>query len=178
MRTQAQVPRRLPTQIYVNNADQLLASCGPVFMVEWRDKTLMDGCEALLKECTTYAESQPNGLGLLTIIHATAPLPEKEERKHIAKFLQQSGGFIKHSTVVVEGEGFRSACVRSVVTGLAQLARQPFPHKVYSLSAGMNALARTLGYGTEASSVAMQLERDIEHLRQKAALDLRRRSAA
>lgn len=178
MRTQVPVPRRLSTQIYVNNADQLLASCGPVFMVEWRERTLMDGCEALLKECTVYGQSQPGGIGLLTIIHATAPLPEKEERSLIAKFLHQSGGFIKQSTVVVEGEGFRSACVRSVVTGLTQLARQPFPHKVYTLSAGMNALTRTIGYGTEASSVATQLEREIEQLRQRAAQELRRVSAA
>ena len=58
-------------------------------------------------------------------------MPPAASRNELAATLR-GASFIKASAVAFEGQGFRAAAVRGVVTGLTALARQPFPHKVFA----------------------------------------------
>jgi hypothetical protein len=142
--TSIAVSGRTQSIIYANNADYMLASCGPIFIVEWRANTPLQGCLALRKECEEFAKMRPNGIGLLTIIQALAPPPGASERVAIAEFLRAGSSYIRGSAVVIEGQGFRAAFVRGVVTGLTLLAKQAFPHKVVSMDEAVSLYAELL----------------------------------
>lgn len=111
--------------------DYVLGHWGPLFICSWRFKTEMDGADDLAVTCSAFAKEYPDGIGLLTIIEDKAPAPDNDARSRIADFLGQAE-FIAASGVAFEGSGFRAAAVRSIVSGLTILARQPFPHKVFS----------------------------------------------
>jgi hypothetical protein len=155
--------------IYGNKRDFMLASCGPVFIVEWRVDTTMEGCRALRTECERFGRTQPAGVGLLTIINANAPAPGAPERVAIADFLRAGSSYIKSSAVVVEGQGFRAALVRGVVTGLTLLAKQAFPHRVVTMPEAMQMLSDGLG---QRGAFATQLDAEIARLRARALAEL------
>lgn len=155
--------------VYANKPDFMVASCGPVFVVEWRVNTTMEGCRTLRTECERYGKAQRAGIGLLTIIHARAPAPEALERQAIADFLRAGSSYIKVSAVVVEGQGFRAAMVRGVVTGLTMLAKQAYPHKVVAMSEAMEMFCEGLG---QRATFAPVLDAEIRRLRERAKADL------
>ncbi len=154
----------------------MLAVCGPVFIVEWRDSTPLEGCHALRTECERYAKTRPEGVGLLTIVQATAPPPESKQRDMIANFLRGGSDYIKCSAVVVEGDGFRASLVRGVVIGLTMLARQKFPHQVQSMPNAVAAFARVLEPNKDPAKTAQALEDAINAVRVKARMDIERSS--
>ena len=90
----------------------------------------MTGAEALMRGAAGFAKSHPEGIGLVTVIEAHAPSPENDARARIAEFLG-TADYVQASGVAFEGTGFRAAAVRSIVSGLTMLARQPFEHKVF-----------------------------------------------
>jgi hypothetical protein len=147
----------------------MVASCGPVFIVEWRVNTTLEGCRALRTECERFGKAQRSGVGLLTVIHARAPAPEATERLSIADFLRAGSSYIKASAVVVEGQGFRAALVRGVVTGLTMLAKQAYPHKVVSMPEAMEMLCEGLG---QRPTFAPLLDAEIRRLRERAKADI------
>ncbi|MBV1860269.1 MAG: hypothetical protein KUG77_17780 [Nannocystaceae bacterium] len=101
-----------------------------VFICSWRVRTTMEGAGQLVKHCAEFGTTRSSGIGLLTIIEANAPAPENDARAAIADFLG-SAAYIRGSGVAFEGTGFRAAAVRSIVSGLTMLARQPYEHKVF-----------------------------------------------
>ncbi len=111
--------------------DYALGSLGPVYVVIWRNETTLAGARHL---ASGFAEFRTPGKahGLVTIIEQGAPLPPAEPRDIIASFLKAASEHLVVSAVVFEGEGFRGAAVRGVVTGLTMLARQSYPHRVFA----------------------------------------------
>jgi hypothetical protein len=157
-------PEALSPVVYADTADYLLASYGPLFMVEWRAATPMVGCVGLRRECENLGKRFPTGVGLLTVIQAHSPPPGAAERVAIAEFMR-AGHYIKTSAVVVDGNGFRSAFVRGVVTGLTLLARQPFPHRVLTLTEAAACFSQALSPGWGVSVTPERLLREIGRLR-------------
>jgi hypothetical protein len=118
--------------IHADSPDHRTGSWGQLFVVVWKVNTTMEGVTALRQGVTQLGKKNPQGIGLLTVVEANAPMPSSEARDAIATFLREAGSFINASAVIFEGEGFRAAAVRSVVTGLTMLAKQPYPHKVFA----------------------------------------------
>jgi hypothetical protein len=100
--------------------------------VVWKKATTLAGVEKLTSVYNEQAGRHPDGLYLLTIVEPTASLPPPEAREALAVFLRGGGGRTRLSAVVHEGNGFRAAAVRSVVTGLAMLVRLPYPHEIFA----------------------------------------------
>lgn len=100
--------------------------------VVWKRATTLAGIEKLSSVYKEQAVRYPDGIYLLTIVEPTAPLPPPEAREALAIFLRSGGGRTRLSAVVHEGNGFRAAAVRSVVTGLAMLVRLPYPHEIFA----------------------------------------------
>jgi hypothetical protein len=130
--------------VVVKDDDHVLASWQRIFAVVWRQRTTLVGTENLRRECRKFAAKHADGIGLLTVVAAEAPMPASPVRQAVAEFLAEGGAYIKCSSVLMEGTGFRAAAVRSVVTGLTMLARQCYPHRVCSVPDAAAMLSQTL----------------------------------
>jgi hypothetical protein len=162
--TQAQdVPEQW--RLIARDPDYALATWQQIFAVIWRKETTLHGAIHLRSACTEFASRNPRGIGLLTIIEPNAPLPPSEIRKSIADFLQEGSSFIKCSTVIFEGTGFRAAAVRSVVTGLTLMAHQAFPHRVCHLVEASQMYADILSPATGRVVVAEHFRSTLAELR-------------
>lgn len=117
-------------QLVHADKDYALGSLGPIYIVVWRNETTLAGAQHL---ASGFGEFRRPGVahGLVTIVEPGAPLPDSDARETIAKFLRAASDHLVVSAVVFEGEGFRGAAVRGVVTGLTMLARQSYPHRVF-----------------------------------------------
>lgn len=144
----------------------VLASWQQIFAVVWRQDTTLEGARALHRQCLEFASKHPRGIGLLTIVSATAPMPPSPVRQAVADFLAAGSTFIKCSAVLMEGAGFRAAAVRSVVTGLTMLAKQAYPHRVCSLPDAVTMLASTLPVASGQAVTKAALRAAIDELRQ------------
>lgn len=117
--------------LLASDADHAVGTWNDYFIVIWRNETKMEAVEGMTKLFDEFAGQHPDGVGFVTIVERNAPLPPGSVRDALARFLGQATT-IKGSGVVFEGSGFRASAVRSVVTGLTMLAKQPFPHKVFA----------------------------------------------
>lgn len=85
-----------------------------------------------IEKCIRARSSQfPKGSGLVTIVLANAPPPERAARTRIAEILRDAQN-VKASAVCFEGTGLRATIVRTVVTGINLMASMSFPHKVFA----------------------------------------------
>ncbi len=112
-------------------ADHAFGGWRDFLVVIWRGETTMEGIAELEAHLAAFAAGQPDGVVLVTIVERRAPLPPGKVRDALARFMARSAS-IRASGVVFEGSGFRASAVRSVVTGLTMLAKQPYPHKVFA----------------------------------------------
>ena len=150
--------------------DYALAVYRDLFVLIWRHETTVQGCRSFRDELFRFAENRPQGIGLLTIVEETAPMPPVESRQSIASTLRDASGHIVASAVVFEGAGFRAAAVRSVVVGLTMLARQKFPHKVFgNLSDAASWMHATLGDALEEGFSAAELGDAVDDIRRSIA---------
>lgn len=116
----------------VATADHILATWRNVVILVWRKDTTLAGVEDAQRVYDGLAKEHPNGVFLMTIVEFGAPMPPPDVRDALARFLASGAGRTILSAVAHEGTGFRAAAVRSVVTGLAVLAKLPYPHKVFA----------------------------------------------
>jgi len=101
------------------------------YFILWRVQTELAACQHVHRTMYEFGPKHPEGIGLMTIVEASAPMPPAASRNELAATLK-GATFIQASAVAFEGEGFRAASVRAVVTGLTAMAKQPFPHKVFA----------------------------------------------
>jgi hypothetical protein len=113
-----------------------------VLMVVWRGDTraaAVDRVSALLAELTRSHRD----VSLLQVIEEGATAPDSDARRALSSMLKQHSGAIRCSAVVYEGDGFRAATLRAVVTGISLLGRPACPHVVFaSTMAAINWTAR------------------------------------
>lgn len=119
-------------EIIETGPDQTLAFWGDTFIIIFHRNTTVPGVAALANAASRFAEARPNGIGTVTIVEETAPMPPSDARAALAKALDDHSERVRVSAVAYEGTGFRAAAVRSVVAGLTMVARQPYPHKVFA----------------------------------------------
>jgi hypothetical protein len=108
-----------------------LARGAPLFVIVWRVHTPVEAVQEAGRRATAHAAARKGPIGLMTFVQPGASIPPSASRTELAKFLREASAFVQASAVVFEGDGFQAAAVRSVVTGLALLARQKFPHKIF-----------------------------------------------
>jgi len=119
-------------EIVVSTKDYLFATWQHLMLAVWRGHTTMDGVREGQRVFHEHIKNHPGGVLLLTVVEDGAPMPDADARNELGKLLQSGAGHTKKSAVVYEGEGFRAAAVRSVVTGILVFSKPPFPHKVFA----------------------------------------------
>lgn len=145
--------------------NHVIATWQSILAIVWRGETTLDGVANLRSTCGELASTHPHGIGLLTIIGASAPAPAPAVRKALAQLLTDGSAFIKCSAILIEGAGFRASTVRSVVTGLTLLAKQSYPHRVCNVDEAVQLFSRHLQSAGNATSQSA-LKISIDQLRQ------------
>jgi hypothetical protein len=126
----------------VATEDHAVGTWRNVVILVWRRQTTVDGVRAAEKVYQHLSGLCPGGVILLTIVEESAPAPPADARRDLARWLASCSGRMILSAVVHEGAGFRGAMVRSVVTGLALVAKLPYPHKIFATVAEADAWYR------------------------------------
>jgi hypothetical protein len=119
-----------PADLLLADPDYALATWGSLFVIVWRAYTPVEAVQEARRQLQAHAVRKGQ-IGFLTFVHPGAPIPSSTARSELAGLLRDASPFVQASAVVYEGDGFHAAAVRSVVTGLALLARQKFPHKIF-----------------------------------------------
>lgn len=122
------------------------------------------GPRAVRQVIQTVSMENPRGIGLVTLVAATASPPSASTRGRIAGHLNDAAETIRYSGVILEGTGFRAAMVRSIVGGIMQLGRFPFIHRVTSWAQLPSDLGDKLPeLQSPSSQAAMQVTFDLIH---------------
>ena len=112
--------------------DVAIGTGNDLYVVIWRDRTTHEGIHAIAQTFSDYARNRAREIALITIIEQNAKMPSSECRTELAQTLAATSPYVLISAVAFEGSGFVAAGIRSVVIGLTMLARQEFPHRVFS----------------------------------------------
>ena len=99
-----------------------------IWIVETEEQTVRRA-QAMLHE---LARKHEGGVAFLQIIGEDHPSIEPAARAALKELLRSGREFIREAPVVYEGDGFRAATVRAIVTNLFSQRSFGFPHRVYS----------------------------------------------
>jgi hypothetical protein len=107
----------------------LLAVWRRLVIVVWKGDTTLESVKRV-GETIHSSASRVGPVGLFIVTDVTAPLPPAIVRKTAAGILAAAP--IAYFCVTFEGNGFRAAAVRGVVTSITMLASMAFPHRAFS----------------------------------------------
>lgn len=101
------------------------------FLIQiWRHGTTLDAAKKVRGAAARLAVEQKGPIATLVVVEPGASLPDRDARAQLAGMVSDQRVRMAGAAMVHEGEGFRAAAVRAVVTGLMTMARNPFPHHV------------------------------------------------
>jgi len=103
-----------------------------VYVVVWRKRTTVEAVARAKAVFDTFAATKGRELANIAIVEANGKMPEPAAREALAAFLASARDKTVISALVFEGRGFVAASIRGVVVGLTLIARQPYPHRVFS----------------------------------------------
>lgn len=112
--------------------DYLFATWQHLVLAVFRGETTVQGVREGQRVFDEHAKNWPGGVLILTVVEEGAPMPDAAARNELGRMLKSGAGRTKKSAVVYEGDGFRAAAVRSVVTGISVFSKPPFPHKIFA----------------------------------------------
>lgn len=112
-------------------AHHAIGSFGSTVLYVSRNSTGLEAVRLLSAE-TDVARVAGGELSLFGIIEAGAAMPSSDARDGLSEVLREFGdkGGVA-SALTFEGIGFRASAVRSIATGVALVARQRFPHRIF-----------------------------------------------
>ncbi|MEI8258194.1 MAG: hypothetical protein WCJ30_21155 [Deltaproteobacteria bacterium] len=142
--------------ISATSPDHAFGYLGNVILYNWRRNTTSEGARALSDLTSAVRAGGNQRILAFGAVEAGAPMPPVAVRDEISKVMAQSwAGVIVASALSFEGTGFQASAVRGVATGLALIARSPFPHKVFGSAseAATWLVARASDTGTPAPSL-------------------------
>ena len=155
-------------QLLEATKDFAVAVWGNVLVVVWRERTLAHDVLTVRRHFESVKSMHPKGMLLLTLVDAKAPPPNEAARTALVEFFRSGEGCIAAGAVVLEGHSLRTAFVRGVATGLAMMAKLPFPFVPTTMAGAIKLLdshAKRQGVALNAEripSVAKQVREKVE----------------
>lgn len=114
------------------NSDCAIGFTSGVAVAFWRLHTKAADVLELQRAAGQAFEVSGTSIALVQIVLSSALAPDSYARAALAHMLTTLHGRVSHSAIVHEGEGFRAAMIRSIVTGVVALSNPGFPHRVFS----------------------------------------------
>jgi hypothetical protein len=105
---------------------------GRVCVVIWRDAVVEHRFERQQAGLADVVRRHRDGAGFLCVIEPTAAPPNDRLRRASIKMVESHGESLRCVAVVIEGEGFRAAITRSVISGMLLLLHSRTPVRVFS----------------------------------------------
>jgi hypothetical protein len=101
----------------------VVAESGHLCVVIWRGAVTKYPFEQQRSGLAAVVARHPNSAGFLIVIEPTATPPDDQLRRESTQMLQSHGDRLKCVGCVVEGEGFKAAITRGVLSGMVLLMR-------------------------------------------------------
>lgn len=121
----------------------VLASWQRVGIAVWIDETPVEAIHAAEAMLGRLSLAYPEGIAFLQLIGEENPGIDTEARGALSQLLRAHRASLREAPVVYEGDGFRAASFRAIVTGLLTPRSMSFAHRVYStLETAALAIAR------------------------------------
>jgi hypothetical protein len=104
-----------------------------VFLWAFRESSTLERIERSRAAFADLRARYPKGFGVMTIVREDAPvsMPSAARERSNAITAEFRANFVALSTVI-EGSGFRSATLRSIISGIQLFARVSCPAKVFA----------------------------------------------
>ena len=102
-----------------------------VALYVWRRLTTPEALPHIIQAFANAASSGAGRLANYGLVEAEAGLPDAEMRARLARIMRDASAIMDASAMTFEGSGFRASAVRTAAMGLALMARQPYPHRVF-----------------------------------------------
>lgn len=129
--------------------DHVLAKFRNVVICLWLNETHSSAVDAASSELAELTSRFGPRVAIIQIVERGAGNLTRDTRAALAALLKRGREYIRASAVVYDGEGFRSAAVRMIVSGLVQLNNPGFAHQVF---ADVPSAARLIGDKTTSSA--------------------------
>lgn len=120
-----------PVTLCRSNADCVIGAGPGVVVAFWRHHTRLEDVEELARAVRRAQGSRKEPVLLVQVVPQCAATPDGRVRDALARMLRGLRGAVSHSVVLYEGEGFRAAMIRSIVTSVQSLSSPGFPHRVF-----------------------------------------------
>jgi len=113
--------RATDRQIFHVGDGVAVAQYGRLCVVIWRDAVTRPRFERQRAGLAAVVRNQPDGAGFLCVIEPSSKPPDEELRRASTEMIASHGEHLKCTAVVVQGEGFKAAITRSVLSGMTLL---------------------------------------------------------
>ncbi len=142
----------------------VMGMVGPVCVAIWRTKPVRHSFEAQRMELAAAVASNPGKAAFMCVVEAEADPPDQAIRDASAKMISSHGKKLAACACVIEGAGFRAAITRTVLGGIALVARNAAPTRFFeSVPLASDWLLDRLGSGQQ-QRLAEQVELARKHL--------------
>jgi hypothetical protein len=125
----ATVLKAHPLIVLADDDNHSVMASGPFIATLWRKETRAEDVVKLGSELDKRARAYGRSIGAFMVVEENAPLPSSAARRAMAESLTRAA--VAFLAVLFEGNGFRAAAVRGVVTGVSLLSPPPYPYKAF-----------------------------------------------
>ena len=101
----------------------VVGTMGPVCLAIWRTKPTEALFEAQRLGLAAAVARDPGKVAFLCVVESTADPPDQKVRDASAAMISSHGKNLAAVACVIEGSGFRAAVTRTVLSGIALVAR-------------------------------------------------------
>lgn len=107
-----------------------------LFIGVWRGTVTLAGVNEWARQFEHMLARNPKGFVAISIVEATAPLPDAAVRKAVASTMDRTAGVLAMAGVH-EATGFTGAAIRSVLLSLSNMTSGPYPRRIFGAQAEM-----------------------------------------
>ncbi len=148
-------------EIVTSDAHLATGHAQDLVVIVWRGATTLErarGVTALVRQRTLA--HQARGIGMAIVLEPSSSPPDAGARALLASAMRETGPHIRGVAYVVTHVGFGGAAIRSAITGLSLIAREPYSTQVFSEPDRAAAwLAARMGGEATAPRIAAAIER-------------------
>ncbi len=142
--------------------DHAIGEWRNVLLTVWRGDITVGALETSRVASHDLHARHPDGLVVFNVVSHLIPVPDGPVRRKASSVLGETGGHVRCTATVIEGEGFWVSTARAVVATITLLSRASHPHRVFATIDEAAQWAETFVVGdgaraTELGSVARAL---------------------
>jgi hypothetical protein len=126
----------------------------------WRQPATLEALRELREVERRLLRINPKGVSGITVMEPSSfdRMMGAAEREEASSMAKEFNDRTLAGTYIFEGEGFRAAMARAVVSGILLVSRARYPHKVFpSVEDGLSWLGSKLGTPFDGAELALRI---------------------